>query len=292
MITLHLKEHYAKIKNVLIGVLLLNWAVALAKIIYGLISRCVSMKADGFHSLADGAANIIGIVGIIAACQPTDADHPYGHKKYETLAALGIAALLFIVAFNLLREGIMRIITPIAPSIDTASFVIMITTMCINFAVMRYEHKQGKALKSDILIADSLHTRSDILTSLSVIITLVAIRMGLPLFDPIATLLISLFIVYAGIGIVKQSSSVLCDSAVIVDVNKISSLVLGVKGVKACHKIRTRGRPDDIYIDLHVQVHGHMHVDEAHKISYQIEEEIKRNIAGVTDVVVHIEPKD
>jgi divalent metal cation (Fe/Co/Zn/Cd) transporter len=85
---------------------------------------------------------------------------------------------------------------------------------------------------------------------------------------------------------------VLCDTAAILDIKKIGDIVLGIRGVKNCHKIRTRGRPDDIHVDLHIQVNPDMHVDHAHKISYAIEEAIKKGIPEVTDVVVHIEPKE
>jgi len=284
-------EHYKQIKYVLILVLILNWIVALAKIIYGLTSRCVSMTADGFHSLADGASNIIGLIGIHFACQPTDKDHPYGHKKYETFFSLGIAMLLFIVSFNLFKEGIGRINKPVNPQVNLDSFIVMLITLGINFWVMNYEHKKGKLLGSDILISDAMHTKADIFTSISVIVTLIVIKLGYPILDPIATILISIFIAHAGYQIVKESSVVLCDTAIL-DGKRITDIVLSIKGVKNCHKIRTRGRFDDIYVDLHVQVSADMHMDEAHKISYAIEGEIKKNIPEVTDVVVHMEPKE
>ena len=283
--------HYKKIRRILIVILVLNWAVALAKLIYGLFSRCASMTADGFHSLSDGASNIIGIVGIHFACQPKDQDHPYGHRKYETLSSLVIAAILFVVAFNLAKEGISRLYNPTVPRIDAISFIVMVSTMAVNFWVMHYERKKGEALRSDILISDSMHTRADIFTSASVIIALIVVKLGYPLLDPLAATLISLFIAHAGYDIVKQSSAVLCDSAAILDYKKIENIVLGIKGVRACHKIRSRGRPDDIYIDLHVQVSSNTHIDDAHKISYAIEEAIKNSIPEVTDVVVHMEPK-
>jgi cation diffusion facilitator family transporter len=281
--------HYKQIKRVLILVLVLNWIVALAKIIYGLTSRCASMTADGFHSLADGASNIIGLIGIHFACQPTDRDHPYGHKKYETFFSLGIAMLLFLVSFNLAKEGIGRLSKPVSPQVNLDSFIVMLITLGVNFWVMNYEHKKGKILGSDILISDAMHTKADIFTSISVIITLVVIKLGYPILDPIATILISLFIAHAGYQIVKESSVVLCDTAIL-DGKRITDIVLSIKGVKNCHKIRTRGRFDDIYVDLHVQVSADMHIDEAHKISYAIEGEIKKNIPEVTDVVVHMEP--
>ena len=288
-----IQRHYKEIRRILILILLLNWAVAFAKIFYGLLTRCASMTADGFHSLSDGASNIIGIIGIHFACQPKDQDHPYGHKKYETLFSLVIAALLFIVAFNLAKEGISRLYNPTKPPrIDLISFIVMTCTMMVNLWVMHYERKKGELLRSDILISDSMHTKADIFTSISVIIALVVVKLGYPLLDPITAIIISLFIAHAGYDIVKQSSAVLCDTAVILDDKKITDIVLGVKGVKACHKIRSRGRPDDINIDLHVQVDSNMHIENAHKVSYAIEEAIKSGIPEVSDVVVHMEPKE
>jgi cation diffusion facilitator family transporter len=230
-------------------------------------------------------------VGVSLAAQPKDADHPYGHKKYETFFSLGIAVLLGIVSFNLIREGISRLYNPIIPRVDIKSFVVMIVTLCINLWVMNYEYKKGIALQSDMLISDSLHTKADIFTSLSVIITLVVIKLGYPVLDPLATIIIALFIGGSAFEIAYRSSKVLCDTAVIVDIKKITDIVLSIQGVKTCHKVRTRGRPDDIHIDLHVQVDSAMHMDKAHQISYTIEEAIKKNIPGVTDVVVHMEPK-
>ena len=285
-------RHYSRIRKTLVIILILNWLVAIAKILYGLTTKCESMAADGFHSLSDGASNIIGLIGIHFACQPTDRDHPYGHKKYETFFSLGIAAMLFLVAFNLAKQGITHLAHPDNPTVDFKSFAVMFITTAINVWVMRYERKIGLELKSDILTSDAAHTKADIFTSASVIFALIVIKLGYPVLDPIVTIIISLFIVHAGYEIVKESSGVLCDTAAILDVKKISDIVLAIKGVKTCHKIRSRGRPDDVYIDLHAQVHPDMHVDNAHKISYAIEEEIKKALPEVTDVVVHIEPKN
>jgi len=287
-----MKNHYRQIRKILIIILALNWAVALAKIIYGLSSRCFSMTADGFHSLSDGTSNLIGIAGIHFACQPVDKDHPYGHKKYETLFSLGIAAMLFLVSFNLLKAGLQRLHQPVLFETDPGSFAVMLITLAVNIYVMRYEYNRGKALTSDILISDSLHTRADIFTSFSVIISLIVTKLGFPLVDPIVTILIALFIGYAAFEIIKQSSDVLCDTAVFLDDQKVKDVVLRIKGVRACHKIRSRGRVDDIHLDLHVQVSRSMHMEDAHQISYQIEEIIKSTIPGVTDVIVHMEPQD
>ena len=99
-------DRFREIKRILLQILLLNWAVAGAKIGYGLMTNFTSMTADGFHSLSDGGSNILGLIGITIACWPADNDHPYGHRKYETLFSLGIAAVLFYLCFNLISEGI------------------------------------------------------------------------------------------------------------------------------------------------------------------------------------------
>lgn len=282
-------ERNGEVRNVLIYVLALNWLVSVAKLVFGYMINSASMIADGFHSFADGSSNIVGLVGLHFSCKPVDKDHPYGHKKYETFAALVIAMLLFLVCFDILHDSIERIKNPTIPKVNIFSFIVMVITMIINFIVMRYENRSGKRLNSDILVSDSMHTGADFLTSCSVIIALAGARLGLRFIDPIGSIVIGCFIAYAGFKILQESSRILCDTA-IVDIAKIENIVMSIEGVMLCHKIRTRGRPDDIHIDLHVLVKDDMHISTAHKLSYNIEDEIKKQIPGVVDVVVHLEP--
>jgi cation diffusion facilitator family transporter len=283
------RERYLKIRWVLIYVLLLNWGVAAAKLLYGWLTRSASMTADGFHSFSDGSSNIIGLLGIWISSRPIDETHPYGHKKYETLTSIGISILLFLVCFNVVREGILRFLHPVVPEVYVSSFLVMGITLAINIGVMIYENRMGIALKSDILISDALHTRADILTSSSVIVSLIGIKFGYLILDPIASLVISGFIAYAAVDILKESSRVLSDG-VAIPIQEIKKVVLSIKGVEECHQIRSRGRGDDIHIDLHVLVDPGVDVHRAHHLSYAIENKIKRDFHGVTDVVVHMEP--
>jgi cation diffusion facilitator family transporter len=283
------RERYLRIRWVLIYVLLLNWGVAAAKLLYGWLTRSASMTADGFHSFSDGSSNIIGLLGIWISSRPIDETHPYGHKKYETLTSIGISILLFLVCFNVVREGILRFLHPVVPEVYVSSFLVMGITLAINIGVMIYENRMGIALKSDILISDALHTRADILTSSSVIVSLIGIKFGYLILDPIASLVISGFIAYAAVDILKESSRVLSDG-VAIPIEEIQRVVLSIRGVKECHRIRSRGRGDDIHIDLHVLVDPEVDVHRAHHLSYAIENKIKRDFHGVTDVVVHMEP--
>lgn len=247
------------------------------------------MSADGFHSFSDGASNIIGLIGIGAASKAVDKEHPYGHKKYETFAAIVISILLFIISFNLIRSGITCLFHPIVPDVMVFSFAVMAFTIAINCGVFIYERKKSKELKSDILAADALHTRSDILVSASVIFTLFAIRSGFPMIDTIVSMAIALFIAYTALGILRESSAVLCDRAAVMS-DEIKDAILNIEGVKDCHRIRTRGRADDIHVDLHILVDKAMHVDRAHELTDTIEKAVKDKIIGATDITVHIEP--
>lgn len=285
------QNKYRDINKILAIVLCLNWLVAFAKLILGHIIKSNSMVADGYHSFSDGASNIIGFFGIWLASRPKDEGHPYGHKKYETFASIGIAFLLFFVCVGIVHESIGRFKNPVIPNVNILSFIVMFVTLMVNFVVVFYEYRQGKRLKSDILIADSAHTKADILTSLSVIGALFAVKSGWYFLDPVIAIFISMFIFRAAFEILKESSVVLCDTAV-VDVKRIEEVVMALDGVLSVHKVRTRGRCDDIHVDMHVLVNSDTRMDLAHKLSYKIEEELKDKISGVSDVVVHMEPKD
>ncbi len=284
-----MSEKMKQIKHVLWVVLFLNAGVSIAKIILGLSTGSNSVLADGFHSIADSTSNIIGLVGINAAMLPVDRDHPYGHKKFETLAALGIAGLLGVTVLTILHEAYERIINPVTPEVNVLSFIVMLATMGINIMVVRYEKKLGTALQSDILLSDSYHTATDIMVSLSVILTLVAVKLGWFWLDTVAAIIIAVLIAVAAWKIVKQGSTVLCDQAVL-DEEAIIGLAMEVAGVQGCHKVRSRGRRDDLQIDLHIQVDCAATIDEAHQIGHLVADAVRHEFEGVSDVVVHVEP--
>lgn len=282
-------DKFKEIRRILIIVLFFNWLVAFSKLVYGLLTKSAAMTADGVHSFADGASNIVGLVGIWAASKPVDEDHSYGHKKYETIATLGIAAMLFLASFDIIKDSFLRLFHPVVPDVNIFSFSLMVIAFLINIVVMRYECQKGIKLSSDVLICDSIHTKSDIFVSSSVIVTLISTKLGFPIIDTLVAFGIGVLIAKAGLDILKRSADVLCDGEA-VEKTKIAKVVSEVDGVKAIHKIRTRGRQDDVHVDLHVAVNTSMHVDAAHELSHKISDILKEKIPGITDVIVHIEP--
>lgn len=271
-------------------ILALNWSVALLKLILGFFSGSMTIFADGLHSFSDGASNIIGLVALSIARQGPDQDHPYGHQKFETLASTAIAVLLFLVSFRIYKEAVLGLWTDRpAPDISWVSFGLMTFTLLVNFFVVLYERKKARELQSELLNSDALHTLSDIFVTLSVLVALVGIRARVPKLDALFALFIATVILVTAFRILKRSADILTDKAVI-DRGLIERIVRSLKEVRDCHEIRTRGQKDDAYVDLHVLVDNQMSVLESHRVATLIENNIKKEIPGVRDVVVHIEP--
>ena len=283
--------YYDAVRRILMIIFVLNILTALAKGIYGLYTDTLSMSADGLHSFFDSTANIIGLVGISLAARPPDRDHPYGHAKYESFAAMGIAILLFAGCLQLIVSAAGRLQSGGSPNVTGLSFVVMALTLIINVGVSSYEYILGRRLKSSILVADSLHTRSDVFASLGVILGLFAVRMGYPLADPLIALFICVLIIHTGLEIIRESSTALLDRAAI-DEKVIIDLARSVEGVCSCHAVRTRGMAEEIYVDLHIEVDASLSMELAHEVGVDVERAIKSRIPEVRDVVVHLEPKD
>ena len=287
-----MSDKFKKIKNVLWIILFANVLVALLKIVIGSKIQSSSMTADGFHSLTDGTSNIIGIIGIGLAVKPKDEDHPYGHKKFETLAGLGIAMMLFFVSATIIKEAFTKFFNPTTPNISAESIIILVVTLIINIFVTNYESRVGEDLISDILTADAAHTRSDVFVSIGVLGTLIALKLGLPpIIDPIISLVIAGLIIHTGYEIFKDTASILVDKYVL-DNNAVLELLKAFPEVKNVHRIRSRGREDDMFVDLHIMVDGGFTVNEAHALSHNIEENIKKTINENAEVIIHIEPYD
>jgi len=278
-----------KVRRVLLYTLFLNVFVAVAKIFYGYAIDSISMRSDGFHSFFDGTSNVVGLVGIWVASQPPDEGHPYGHRKFETLSTIAIATMIFAAGTEILREAYLRLSVPHDIEVSVMSFTVMAVTLAVNIAVMMYETRKGRELKSDFLTADAMHTQTDIYISSSVVISLIAAKAGYPIVDIIAAFVITLFIAKMGFSILKSATHVLADAACI-NPDDIESVVKNIHGVRDCHGIRTRGNRDFVNVDLHVLVDPDAKIQEAHAIAHTVEDAIKKEFRSVVDVVIHVEP--
>ena len=286
----HDRARYRAVAGVLIRVLLLNVGVALAKIGFGYTSGAISILSDGFHSLTDAASNAVGLVGVRAASQPPDADHPYGHRKYETVAAAAVIVFLLLVLVEVLRNAFNRLTgRSTVPIITTASFVVMVGTIVVNVFVVWYESRAAERLASEMLLADAMQTRGDVWTSMTVITALAGARLGWPMLDPVAALVVAGFIGYAGFQIARTTTGILSDRIVIADAD-LERIVMTVPGVIGCHHIRTRGSEDHVFLDLHVWLPADMRLTEAHAISHVVKDRLMTRYPQIADAIIHIEP--
>ena len=283
-------DNVSQIRRVLIYTLVLNAGVSLAKIIYGYMSNSIAMTSDGFHSFFDGVSNIVGLIGIWIAYHPPDENHPYGHKKYEPLFTIIIGVMIFVACFQILKQVYHSIVEYHETEVTGVSFAVMFVTMAVNIFVTIYERKKGIELKSEFLIADAMHTKSDILASIGVIVSLIITKSGYHIADTIAGLVIAFLIARIGYEIIKRASDVLVDT-ICIDTSAIESVINSVEGVKGCHDIRTRGTEHSIYLDLHILVAPRMSIEKAHEVADSVEERVKSSFPAVTDIVVHIEPE-
>jgi cation diffusion facilitator family transporter len=283
-------DRYAAVSRVLIRVMALNIAIALAKIAFGYASGAISILSDGFHSLTDAASNAIGLVGVRAAGRPPDEDHPYGHRKYETVAAAAVTIVLVVVVLEVLRNALNYFTGRVAPpEITAGGFVVMAVTVAINIAVIAYESREAKRLGSELLLADATQTRGDVWTSLTVIAALAGARLGLPILDPLAALVVTVFIGYAGYQIARATTPILSDRSVISEI-EIEHVVMMVPGVIGCHHIRTRGSVDHVFLDMHVWLPPDMAFTDAHDLSHVVKDRLMARFPQIADAIIHIEP--
>lgn len=284
---------YKKISRVLLWIFFANLLVAIIKIGFGYFLNINSLSADGFHALTDTFSNVVGIIGIKLSSKPADKSHPYGYQKFETIAGLTIAFLLLGIIIRIVSNAINWFIDPVEIEVSYPSIIALVLTILINIIVARYEYLVGKKLKSDVLISDSIHTKSDIYISSGVLVTMILIKLGLPsIIDPILSLIIAIFIFKSCLEIFQMTIGVLVDKQV-VDENEIIKILKEADSeVLDVHKIRSRGKLDHIFIDLHIITDPNLSVKEAHDLSHKLEDVLQEKLEKRVDLCCHIEPNE
>jgi len=281
---------YKKISKVLIDIFFANIFIAILKIFLGYITKSASLSADGYHSLTDGFSNIIGLIGIKFASKPVDDDHPYGHKKFETLSCLFIAGMLIFIAALVVVNAINRFLNPVIPNVTIVYLIVLLIALGTNIFISIYEYKKGTKLNSEILKSDAIHTKSDVFVSIGVLFTMIIMKLGFPpIIDTIVSLVIAVVILHAAYEIFHDNCSVLVDKCA-VDKEVIKKVLLNFSDVKGVHKIRSRGRFDDIFIDMHILTNPDMSIKQAHELVHSIENYLIVELDKNVQLVVHLEP--
>jgi cation diffusion facilitator family transporter len=285
-------DRNGQIRRILAVVLLLNLLVAGAKLGYGFVSGSVAMTADGFNSLLDGVANVIGIVGIAVASRPPDREHHFGHGRYETLASMAIGALMAVAVIEIVQSAIERWQAGAVPEVTRLSFGVMLGTMAINTGVTIWERRNARRLRSDLLAADARHTGTDVLVSAAVILGLAGERIGLRGADAAVSLVVAAIIGWTAWGILREASLVLTDAATNIEPTVLLGAILAAPGAITAHNLRVRSSGGQNWVEVHVTVEPELTVKQAHEVATGVEAAIRTEIGPDTHSIVHIEPAE
>ena len=280
-------QRHKSIRRVLVVVLVLDLLMALAKGGYGYVTGSIGMISDGLHSTVHAAGGIVGLAGIHFAARPADASHPYGYERYELLAAMGFAVLMLAAVWGILGDAWTRFESHESPQVTGFSFAIVIASIFLTIGLSIWEVRSARALSSTLLQADAARIRSDTLVSGAVLAGLVGVRLGFPVVDPVASVLVAAIIAWTAARIVLGASRVLADAAV-GDTDEIAKVARGVPGVNGCHQIRTRGIGGMVRIDLHIAVDPNMTVPQSHRLAEEVDRRIRGQVGGVTEVLIHV----
>lgn len=266
-----------------------NVGVAVLKLAAGWYSGSLSVLADGLDSGVDAAATVVLLLLLRVAVQPPDAEHPYGHSRFETVGAFALSGMLFVIAWEVLQSAVLRLLHPQVPHVTPLLYGVMLVSILVNLFISTYERRWGRALGSDMLLADSAHTRGDLFVGLGVVVGLVLTSLGYPAADPLIAVGVAGVIAVTGYRVVQDAFPVLTDRAVY-DPDRVRRIVEAVPGVESVHDIRSRGRLREAFVQMHLIVEPR-DVERAHAVTLAVEEAVMTAL-GAREVFVHVEPED
>jgi len=286
------EERSTRVRRVLTTVLWLNLGVLAVKLVVWLLSGALSVLAESMHSLLDAANNVFALTVVRLAARGPDAEHPYGHGKFETLGALALVGVLSATVVELLRQSYSRFMDAGGAEIEVGPVALglMAFTLIAGIIVTRYEHAEGRRLDSPLLLADAAHTKADVFATGAVLAGLFAVRAGYALADPITTVLVACLIAYTGWSIVRETVPVLVDERAVPPLS-IETLATRVEGVQSAYAIRSRGRPGEIFAELTIAVDPSLNVAASHAIADTVEVRLTSSL-NAREVVVHVEPAE
>ena len=274
--------------------ILLNILLTALKLIAGIIGASSSMISDAIHSASDVLSTLIVVIGIYIANKKSDRNHPYGHEKFESLAAIILALLLAYVGIEIGLTSIGKISS--GESLSTPGFIALIAAL-VSIVIKEWMYQYTKAvarkINSTAMLADAWHHRSDALSSIGAFVGILASMLGYPIFDLIASIIISLFIIKVAYDTLKDALDKMLDTACNIETeNTIRELVLANKMVLSIDDLKTRLFGSKIYVDLEIGLDSNLTLIEAHNIAEKIHNIIENKIAGCKHCMVHVNPKE
>jgi len=271
-----------------------NLALSVLKIGFGILGQSAALIADGVHSLSDLASDLLVIAAIKLGAREADFDHPYGHRRYETIATVALGVGLIIVAGGIAYDALERVRQPerlLIPEFEAMAIAAL--SVLTNEWLYQYTKRIAKQTRSKLLLANAWHHRSDAISSIVVIIGVAGVWVGYEYADAVAAAIVALMVAKIGLSLVIQSVKELVDTSLPESlIREIRRVIKTTPGVRGIHLLRTRQMGEDAYIDAHIVVDARISVSEGHMIGDAVRQNLKTEFDDVVDVLVHVDPED
>ena len=289
-----LKENEAIAMRVSARSMALNIVLTAFKLVAGIVAHSGAMISDAIHSASDVISTIIVMIGVKMAGKAPDRNHPYGHDRFECVASIVLSVMLGLTGAAIGIEGLRNIVgssylhLTVPGKLALAAAVISIVT---KEGMFWYTRINAKRIRSSALMADAWHHRSDALSSVGSFVGILGARLGFPIMDPLASVIISFFILKAAFDIVLDAISKMTDHACSDPVvNALRKTILAVPGVEGIDSLKTRDFGSMIYVDVEIQAEGSLTLYEAHDIAQQVHDDIEQDFPNVKHCMVHVNP--
>lgn len=263
-----------------------NLGVLAVKLVAGLTTGSLAILSDAVHSLTDVVNNLVAWVVVTMSGRPADREHPYGHRKFETLAVFALATLLMVLAVELALHALRRDEPQV--ELDRFSLALMLGVLGINIALATWQRRWALRLRSDILLADANHTFGDVLTTVVVIVGWQLSARGHPWLDTACALGVALLVAYLAVGLFRRVIPVLIDR-IAIEPERVIDAALEVRGVRRVRRVRSRSGGAGRIVDMIVAVEPGLSTTQSHAIADDLEKRLKGRF-GIDDVTVHVEP--
>ena len=286
------------IRNVTLAGSAINVALVAFKLISGIVGCSAAMVADAVHSLSDLLTDAVVLLFVHISEKPQDADHDYGHGKYETMASSLIGIVLLVVGAGICYDGVARIATVAGGGhLETPgalALVAALVSIALKEWAYRFTARVGRRLGSQAVVANAWHHRSDALSSVGTAIGIggaIALGSQWAVLDPIAAVIVSLLIIMQAVKQIRQSSDELLEKSLPDDIERhIKDIVLEERGASDIHHLCTRRIGSTVAIEMHVRMPGEMTLSESHAHATAIEKRLREAFGTRTHIVLHVEP--
>lgn len=287
-------ERYTAARRVTWVSVFVNLLLTVAQVIIGYLGNSQALVADGIHTLSDLLTDFMVLFALFHSKKAADAEHPYGHERIETATTLMLGVILFAVGAGIAIRAVMRLLeTTALPTPDLITLWVALFTLVAKEGLFRYLMHTANRLDSNMLRANAWHSRSDAVSSLVVVVGIGGSRFGFTYLDAVAAIVVAVMIVKVAVELGWQSLGELVDTGLAADdLDAIRKTILSVSGVKALHLLRTRRVGGQALADVHIIVDDHVSVSEGHQISEAVRTKLIKEIAPMTDVMVHIDTEE